>query len=153
MVSRGSTASAFLAVHSAMVQASVTFRAAEIDRESADICQDGIGAARHPGNHGRGNPRRSRDREAATEIERSQEKGGRVYVIAAEGLLRHSATERHGTPGEGGEQSLPLVNVHERRNREISGPAASNAHTACQATLRRALLGLPSRRADNRPTS
>jgi hypothetical protein len=74
-------------------------------------------------------------------------------VIAAEGLLRHSATERHGTHGEGGEQSLPLVNVHERRNREISGPAASNAHTACQATLRRALLGLPSRRADNRPTS
>ena len=83
MVSRGSTASAFLVIHSAMVQASVTFRAAEIDRESADICQDGIGAARHPGNHGRGNPRRSRDREAATEIERSQEKGGRVYVIAA----------------------------------------------------------------------
>jgi hypothetical protein len=44
MVSRGSTASAFLVIHSAMVQASVTFRAAEIDRESADICQDGIGA-------------------------------------------------------------------------------------------------------------
>src|SRR5580700_2350055 len=90
MVSRGSTASAFLAVHSAMVQASVTFRAAEIDRESADICQDGIGAARHPGNHGRGNPRRSRDREAATEIERSQEKGD--SFISARYRLPHNSS-------------------------------------------------------------
>src|SRR4051794_3217147 len=39
------------------------------------------------------------------------------------------------------------------QDREISGPAASNARIACQATSHRASLGRPSRRVDNHPTS
>jgi hypothetical protein len=39
------------------------------------------------------------------------------------------------------------------QDRAISGPAASNARIACQATSHRASLGRPSRRVDNHPTS